>query len=204
MKKKLLALTLAAAVMVPSASAFAVTQSVGGHETNPVDANVTINGSVRASDGTASPGRIEVELPTAVSFTVDELGTFQTVPFTINNKSAKGIDVAVQSFIETNPSGGLTLVEDANLSTLKSADRSNINLKVSGNAGEVTLKHNMSVTDGAGTTIAKIAATTSDQLQLIGKVGEVVMDKTDTGAPEVDKTGLNEDFTLKFRITTTK
>ena len=96
MKKKFLGLALAAAVALPATGVYADT--IGGNQNDTFTHNVTVTGTVSNKDGIAPEGKIEVELPTSMTFRVDQDGTFEGSDFKVQNRSSVGIDVFVDEF----------------------------------------------------------------------------------------------------------
>ena len=200
MKKKFLALALAAAVMAPTTSAFA--QTVGGNDTETLDANVTINGTVRNGDGTTPAGRIEVELPTATAFMVDQAGNFTGSTFTVTNRSVQAVKLLVGSFSEGNPDGGITIKNtlttgnDQLDTDVSKFGRDNIRLQMSATADgqnqTIDLDSSVSNTD-----LVDIPANDTASVSILGLAGT---DTTTNSDSEVETSGLAETFTLKFKI----
>ena len=113
MKKKFLGLAMAAAIALPASSAYAANNTLTGNLNDTLTQDVKVSGSVKNNQGVAPAGKIEVELPTTMSFTVDQAGTFQGVNYQVKNNSAVPISVAVSDFRETNndPNNGIVLKE---------------------------------------------------------------------------------------------
>ena len=106
MKKKLLSLVLAGAmVATTSVSAFASPNVTAQDNTEPTT-NVQITGNVLNNSGDEPIGTFKVTVPTATSFTVNENGKFiAPSAITIQNGGDQNIDVFADSFIDTNPTG---------------------------------------------------------------------------------------------------
>ncbi|MBQ6819672.1 MAG: hypothetical protein IJO26_00065 [Clostridium sp.] len=187
MKKKVLSLLMAAAV-VATVSAPASAQTYEANSTETIDANVTVTGTVSDIQGTAPAGKIQVEVPTTLSFTVDQDGNFKAPTYTITNKSAEAVQVLVGSFQETNIGGGITLVGHAD--DLSTADRSSVKLALKGNAGYVDL-----AAVDTTTKISVIESNDTDNIQLLGVSGLQSQNGT-----TVDDNGASEDFNLVFKI----
>ncbi len=200
MKKKFLALALAAAVMAPTTSAFAAT--IGGNDTETHEGNITINGSVRKSDGSAAAGKIEVELPATANFTVDQEGNFIGSNFSIINRSSTAVDVKIGSFLEENRSGGIVinnqLTNDAsqasNSNHISQVGRNTIRLQLDGVANGVseTVDLHEGVKDASFITIPK---NDTAEVQVSGLAG---IKKEANEA--VENGGVSENFTVKFKI----
>lgn len=189
MKKKFLSLLMAGAMVVGTAMpTHASTTIVGGDESKTHDAKVTVSGSVDTSEGEAPAGKIQVEVPTAVSFTVNKDGELSAVPFTITNRGKDSIDVMVGSFQETKADEGIEVHPKG--TSLEGKDRSNITLQLRGN-NEVDLAGTHTGTE----ILSTIAANTSGTISLVGSAGKAA--STEGG---VDETGVAEDFNLVFKI----
>ena len=194
MKKKLLSLLMAGAVVAGSTvPAFAQNQTVGGLDSAEVNANVTVTGTVHNLQGNAPAGRIEVEIPTALSFTVDNQGRLTAGSFNITNRSQGAIDVKVGSFQETKlPSSadpGITLHND--IVGFDRMDRSNVVLVLRHNATDVILEHGMSEED-----LVTIDGGKTATVQVLGDAGKDV-----SQSANVDANGVTENFNLVFKIT---
>lgn len=200
MKKKFLALALALAVMAPTTSAFA--QTINGNDTETLEGNVTINGSVRKSDGTAADGKIEIEMPTNASFSVDQEGNFVGSNFTIVNRSNTDVEVKIASFLETIPDGGITinknLINDAGKESesthISQFGRNTIRLQLDGTAGGVSeiVDLDKSIKD---TPFLTIPTNNTAEVQVLGLAGT----KKD-GNDNIETNGVSESFTVKFKI----
>ena len=194
MKKKFLALALAGMVAMPvvaNASGQTNTIDIGKNEVG--GASVTLTGSVDSDSGQAPAGRIQVELPSAVTFSVDKDGIF-TAPtnFEINNTGQEAIKVEVTEFIQSKPDTGsdkgIVVVEKGS-STLASANRTNMSLVLVGADGEADLSQ---VKPSSPVKVfSNITGGTKQTLTLRGQVGQ-----TTGGVAQ----GVSEDFTVKFRI----
>ncbi len=60
-------------------------KTITGSDMESFTHNVEVNGTVTKVDGNLPAGKIEVELPTAISFTVDQDGNIPTVNYVVNN-----------------------------------------------------------------------------------------------------------------------
>ena len=163
------------------------TTSLTGNDTQTLTQNVKIDGVVSKSDGTIPSGRIQVELPTAMSFSVDQDGNFISADYTINNKSSVPISVYVSEFRDSN-NGGIKVKEiEEDISNLY---RSNLHLALIGN-------DNKYVDLGKIITIPKLLLTINPQssslVQLLGEAGK-------GSVVDVDEHGVSDEFTLVFRI----
>lgn len=104
MKKRFLGLALAAMVALPATTAYADRVNIADTQTHTQP--VQVSGTVNKGDGTAAEGRIEVELPTALSFSVDKKGNLQGANYEVTNHSSVPVIVSVQEFRDTTPNEG--------------------------------------------------------------------------------------------------
>lgn len=157
------------------------------NDTHTLSHNVTVNGKVSKSDGGVPSGKIEVELPTAMAFIVDEKGRFISGVYTVSNKSSVPISISVSQFISPNINGAITIKpigED-----IGNLDRSNLHLALVGNNGYVDLS-NVNTTSNE---ILRVEPSSSNILQLRGESGK-------NAGSNVDTNGAREEFTLVFKI----
>ncbi len=196
MKKRFLGLALAAAVALPATTAYANNITLEGVDTAPLSQNVTVSGSVKKADGSAAEGRIEVELPTTLSFAVDQKGGVQGANYSVKNNSSKAVIVAVQEFTDTTPNSGIT-VKAGDVINTESDNRSTVALSLVGaptpgsaNTTTVDLK---SINSG-GDDILAVAAGTTSTMTLTGVAGKAA------DAEGVDKKGASDTFNLVFNI----
>ena len=203
MKKKFLGLALAAAVALPATGVYADT--IGGTQNQTLNHNVTVTGTVSNKKGIAPEGKIEVELPTAMTFRVDQDGTFQGSDFRVENKSKVGIDVFVDEF-RTNAGGNITVKKKEELEAQKTTlNRSNVYLELSGNVGgqtqTVDLAKVSELSDENNRKILNVSGGNTGLIQLQGGAGTAF----DTGSSKenpqgIDETGASGDFTLIYKI----
>lgn len=204
MKKKFLSLMMAAAVVATtSVSAFAT-------ETTPVTesggtANVTINGSVDSNNGDSAPGTINVSVPTAMNFRVDNKGSLEGSKITITNRGSDKVEVLAYEFRNNTPNSGITV--QAPKSGVNFTKRSDVALWLEGNASDIA--YLQSERDGSGKkgiydangqeassdgiVVSKIEPNNSTgELTLGGYAG--------TGDLDEDSQTLSGKFTLKLKI----
>ena len=204
MKKKFLGLALAAAVALPATGVYADT--IGGNQNDTFTHNVTVTGTVSNKDGIAPEGKIEVELPTSMTFRVDQDGTFEGSDFKVQNRSSVGIDVFVDEF-KTNAGGNITVKEKEELEQQKTTlNRSNVYLELTGNVGGVKQTIDLSKVseiEEENRKILNVSGGSTGLIQLQGGAGK----NLDTGAnsskenPQgIDKNGASGDFTLIYKI----
>lgn len=132
MKKKLLSLVLAGAmVATTSVSAFA-TPNVTDSDTKDKSINVTITGEVLGQNGEKPAGNFSVTVPTAASFTVNkDSDSILSVPITIENSGTQDIDVYADKFVDLSRDAGqgITVVSE---NETKSQNRTYITLNLRG------------------------------------------------------------------------
>ena len=136
MKKKLLSLVLAGAMVAStSVSAFAATNT---HEVRENDGkvNVNISGAVDGNNGESPSGTISVSVPTALNFKVDKTGRVESSSIDITNHGTDAVDIIAVNFEDTTPSSGITLKAPSELNEqLDQVSRSEVALSVRGNGG---------------------------------------------------------------------
>ena len=202
MKKKFLGLALAAAVALPATGVYADT--IGGNQNDTFTHNVTVTGTVANKKGIAPEGKIEVELPTSMTFRVDQDGTFEGSDFRVENKSKVGIDVFVDEF-RTN-SGNITVKKKTDLEGQENNfDRSNVYLELSGNVGGQTKTVDLAKVSELQTEnerkILNVSGANTGLIQLKGGAGTKEADGSSTSNPQgIDKDGASGDFTLIYKI----
>lgn len=164
-----------------------VSTVVNGVDTMPLYSDFEINGTINDANGNPPEGRLEVELPSAMSFTVDEKGNFISASnYDIYNKSSCPIEVSVIGFAEEKSTDGITVQQRQ----VTDQDARNVmNLKLRGNQGEVQLY--------SGTQLKSVLAEVSPKsriaISLDGRAGK--------GAnQDVDANGVTENFTVKFNV----
>lgn len=194
MKKKFLGLALAAAVALPATSAYADTTTITGNDTETLTQDVTVSGTVRKSTGEAPAGKLEVELPTTMAFTVDEEGNFNGANYKVTNRSAVGIRLSVAEFRETDSNGGITLNRVTGFNPADK-DRANIAMSLDGNVdGSFTSVDLSQVTAGTEENVLDVGANDAGILRLSGVAG------TKKENVDLESKGAKEDFTLVFKV----
>lgn len=211
MKKKLLSLVLAGAMVAStSVSAFADTNINQSDNTTP-KADVEITGQVASDSGNLPAGRFNVTVPTTAAFTVNEDGKFFAPDkITIRNDGAQTIDVYAEKFVDStkDDGDGITVVKE---SELKDKKRTYVSLNIYGKSGNVYLKteqeeskkglykdkaFNNEATTEADLRLTSITAGQSGDLTLEGKAGEKVKG-TEDGKVE---NAVSNSFTLTLKI----
>lgn len=205
MKKKLLSLVLAGAMVAStSVSAFAATGQnvtvIKNSETETGQADVTITGDIQDDEGTTKPGTLNVTVPTAANFSVNQSGEFIGTEINVQNYGTQNIDVFAYEFIDTTKSSGITVVKE---SALTSQPRSKVALRLEGSDGTAyftSATENRGVYsdlacsqpgDSDGVKIATINKGGSYELRLRGTIDST---QTELDTPE------NDTFTLRLKI----
>lgn len=145
MKKKLLSLVLAGAMVAStSVSAFA---AEGGKEYNilgdkEVETPITVTGNVENDNGDIVAGTINVTVPTAAAFRIDQNGKFTSAPIEITSDSAEKVQVTAYSFTDSSASENITIVSENQLSTEQSSSNNEVfmSLKLIGDENTVYFK----------------------------------------------------------------
>nr|WP_317331064.1 hypothetical protein [uncultured Romboutsia sp.] len=201
MKKKFLGLAMAAMIALPASSVYANSYTtIQGDDTKVYNQNVAVTGSVSRANGTAAAGKIEVELPTAMTFAVDKDSRFTGATYNVDNKSGCGIDVSVEQFTTTRQ--GITVKKESEIN--ENVDRSNVSLALQGSVGGQATKVDLaSVADGTvqNKKVLNVGAGSQGAITLSGTAGTKEVKNNDTQEPEgVDKDGATGEFTLVFSI----
>lgn len=208
MKKKLLSLVLAGAMVAStSVSAFADT-TISSYEDGSNKANVTINGSVDDDAGKQPSGTISVTVPTALKFQVDNKGNFTGSKITITNKGLDKVDIYAHEFKDDTPTSGIVVKTQSDLQSAITADtakRSDVALWIQGTNGdrayfksEAASENKNGIYDANGTNadqgikVASIAGGSDDVLRLEGSAGQKELGH--------DVAAINENFTLKLKV----
>lgn len=199
MKKKFLGLALAAAVALPATSAYAAPIIMGENESQ--NHEVRVDGTVLGKKGEVPSGKISVELPTAMQFTVHEDSTLTAANYTVNNTGSVPVQVSVSSFNKTN--GSITVKKKTELQGSESSlDRSNIYLELNGNVGGETKIIDLgNLSEERDKRILTVGAQTDGVITLTGAAGKQAVVESSGGNPDgVDKNGASGEFSLIFRI----
>lgn len=137
MKKKLLSLVLAGAMVAStSVSAFATTEETVVKDNNGA-ANVTINGSVDANNGNSPAGTISVSIPTSVGFSVNKEGAVNTGTISITNRGAEAVDITAFRFDDQTYNSNITVKTPTQFNADSSSNtRADLVLSIAGSQGE--------------------------------------------------------------------
>ncbi|MFQ7438666.1 hypothetical protein [Romboutsia timonensis] len=214
MKKKFLGLAMAAMVAMPATTAFAATpegyKSIEMGETETQQVQIPVTGSIKNKDGQAPAGRIEVELPTKMAFTVDENGTFHNTTYTVQNKSSNvNIDLSVASFSggsdSAGKSTGIKLHPGGTITDPSQNYRNEIELKLTNSKdGKSVDLGKFNTLSGDDTKLATIEAGQTNSIVLSGVAGSKESKTQIPGGEDVDTKGASENFNLVFEIKRTK
>lgn len=208
MKKKLLSVLMAGALVATSSvNAFATeTNVITGLETQSHESNVEITGDIADQKGDLKPGTLNVTVPTAATFSVNQQNVFTGTNIKIVNNGEQEIEVFAYEFVDVNNTTGINVVKKEGLA---GKNRTHVSLKLGGNEGTAyftTAKHNEGEEndrrvysdeactqngDATGVKVAKIAKNTSYDLRLEGESG-----KAETPVDEA----IRDNFTLKLKI----
>lgn len=132
MKKKLLSLVLAGAMVAStSVSAFAEDREVTVGS-NGTEQQVDITGNVADDDNQILPGTITVTVPTKVNFTVNSTGQIEGGVINIKNKSKENVEVIAKQFKDSKPESGIIVKKDFDSSDQNTPDKRFISLTLEG------------------------------------------------------------------------
>lgn len=201
MKKKFLGLAMAAMVALPAA-AYADT-TVQWDEGGTKDVEVTVSGSVKSNTGIAPQGKLEVELPVSMDFSVDKNGTFNGTTYNVTNRSQSKIAVSVANFTEKNAKGGINLVPVSEKDTIDQKGRDNVIMALVGDNNEhIDLGAFNKSVDSNKELLVVAGNNGVGTIELTGKAGKQPIGTSsaqqDSGV--TDDTGVAETFKLVFQI----
>lgn len=220
MKKKLLSLVLAGAMVASSSvSAFAAAAdtTVPTKETtiesdeDEKDIQIGITGNILNDDGNTVPGTISVTVPTATTFSVDaSTGKLSSPTMKITNNGEEGIKVIASKFEDSNGSEKINIVKQADFGNNPAEkERGTVWLRLTGasqNLGLTSEKngsgngkmydndYNTAQTAESNYEIGKIAKGEVMNLTLEGKGGTLATDQKSSDDAIQDK------FTLVLKI----
>lgn len=195
MKKKFLALAMAAMVALPAA---AYADTFQWDEGKPQNVDVTVNGSVKSSTGLAPQGKLEVELPVSMDFSVDKNGAFVGTSYKVTNRSQSKVAVSVADFSETDPNGGITILPTSSKNNIDQQGRDNVIIALVGeNGAHVDLGAFDKNVDPQKELLVINENNGVGTIELTGKAGKHEI--SDKGTVTND-TGVSETFKLVFQI----
>lgn len=204
MKKKLLSLVLAGAMVAStSVSAFAADKVV--KEENGT-ANVEITGVLESNSGNSPAGTISVSVPTALNFKVNQNGVLTGSTIKITNNSTDAVSITASRFEDKTPGSKIT-VKQPNDFDETTESRDNVVLRIRGNGDKTAylktvepgndqtgIINDRGENQSNGIEISTIESNGEDTLILSGFAG------TGTVTGEGGTNGLTDDFTLTLKI----
>lgn len=209
MKKKLLSLVLAGAMVAStSVSAFATTEETVVTDNNGA-ANVTINGSVDANNGNSPAGTISVSIPTSVGFSVNKEGAVNTGTISVTNRGAEAVDITAFRFEDQTYSSNITVKTPTQFNTDSGSNtRADLVLSIAGSQGERAYFKSEAASDNkngiynsegvnkeSGIKIATVQGSGgTDTLTLRGTAG------TGTLSNDTNNKGVTDKFVLTLKI----
>lgn len=210
MKKKLLSLVLAGAMVAStSVSAFATENTEITIDPNGTQHKVEMKGIVEDANGDIPSGTITVTVPTAVSFTINQNGDIDAGDIEIVNRNSEKekVKVVVKQFNDRNPASGIVLVKDDQLESAENGNgKVHATLKLAGDKDSVQLisdkgtsetglltKSGTAIGSGDDTSLGEAWSGNKLTLSLIGKT------KSDYEAPEAGNS-IKNDFSLLLKI----
>lgn len=212
MKKKLLSLVLAGAMVAStSVSAFATENKEVTVDTNGTQHKIDMKGIVEDANGGIPSGTITVTVPTAVSFTINPNGNINGGTITIENRNSEKekVKVVVKQFNDPNPTSGIVLVKDTDLNSASNVDGNGkvyASLKLEGENTAVQLVSDKTtnttglvttsgtpITSNTDTSLGEAWSGNKLTLSLTGKT------KSDYEAPEAGNS-IKNDFSLLLKI----
>lgn len=136
MKKKLLSLVLAGAMVAStSVSAFAA-EKIDVQPGSGTDVNVSVTGNLETSGGDIVPGTVSVTVPTAAVFNVKHSdGSITSAAMEIINHSEEDVKVFASSFTDATGNRSINLVKKDALAS--SDKRNDVFLKLTGGEKDI-------------------------------------------------------------------
>lgn len=213
MKKKFLGLAMAAMVAMPATGVYAAQDTIettnGDTKTieavdpanNSIGTTVDVNGQVLNSENKS--GKIQVEIPTAMAFTVKANSTIDGPEYNVRNLGSDSINISVSAFerVAGSDINIKTKEEIENDESTQELTRNNVSLilngDINGNKTKVDLGKIAQGTPNATNALGTIAAGKTQKITLTGTAGK----KADEDG--IDKNGTNGSFKLSFKITKT-
>lgn len=201
MKKKLLSLVLAGAMVAStSVSAFATETTHEIQSGKEKEVEVKVEGNISAHDGSVLPSSVTVTVPTTVNFTVNENGDLSSPTMYIKNSGETAVSVIASEFVDSSGGAEIDVVkEETNLS-----ERKNITLKITGGDRDFIL-----TSEANGDKYGKIykadgSGTGSDEDRVIGKATkDKPLELRLTGKGVASQSGnkaIQDSFKLKLKI----
>lgn len=199
MKKKFLGLAMAAMVALPAA---AYADTFQWNEGATKDVEVTVSGSVKSSTGIAPQGRLEVELPVSMDFSVDQNGTFTGTSYNVTNRSQQDVIVSVANFSETNQQGGINILQITDKDNIAQKGRENVIMALVGDSGKYVDLGDFN--SKKGEELLRVKGNNGvGTIELAGLAGKQTIGTDSSPSPAngvTDSTGVAETFKLVFQI----
>lgn len=199
MKKKFLGLAMAAMIAMPAA---AYADTFQWDEGKPQDVNVTVSGSVSNNQGIAPQGKLEVELPVTMDFSVDKNGSFVGTSYNVTNRSQNDVTVSVANFSEQNVKGGINILSITDADTIDTKGRENVIMALVGDNNRYVDLGDFA--SQKGTEILTVQGNNGvGTIELTGIAGTKPMgtsSKNPLANGVNDTTGVAETFKLVFQI----
>lgn len=207
MKKKLLSLVLAGAMVAStSVSAFAADKDVTV-SSNGTEHQVDITGNVANGENEILPGTITVTVPTTMAFTINKEGQIEGGNINIKNKSTEKVEVVAKEFIDATPESGIIVKKESELSSVQNTENKRyVALRLEGQnsvglisnktkTGLVNLSNDTEIDTNVNTSLG-IALPEGDlNLRLTGTVKD-----NGSGAYEAPSQAISNNFTLTLKI----
>lgn len=203
MKKKFLGLAMAAMVALPASSVYAANNTtkilLDSNTNTPQTHSIPVDGTIYTSSNQLPAGKIEVELPTAMAFSVNADSSVVGADYDITNKSDKKVKISVSKFVKK--SGDITIKKESEIAADASSntlDRSNVALQL---IGEKKNKVDLGEVSKSGTEkeLTTLAAKSTESISLVGQAGKGTSSSGGLGK-DVDQYGGSGEFTLSFKI----
>lgn len=204
MKKKLLSVLMAGALVATSSVNAFAEPNVTGPDNKSHETEVRIEGNVTDNANQTKPGTLSVTVPTTATFTVGANGGFTAPAIQVVNNGQQDIDVFAYEFIDVNKDAGINIVGSNGLGQ---KNRSYLTLSLTGNRSVAYFKTEADDVekgvykdpecltphgDATGIKVAKITTGSSLDLQLEGTAG------SDNSSPVNE--AKQDQFTLKLKI----
>lgn len=207
MKKKLLSLVLAGAMVAStSVSAFAEDREVTVGS-NGTEQQVDITGNVANNSNQILPGTITVTVPTSMSFMINSQGKIEGGEINITNKSTERVEVVAKEFIDSTPDSGIIVKKEGELAAAANENNKRyVSLNLVGQnsvalisekskTGLVNLSNNQEIETTANASLGTIVPEGNLKLSLSGTVKD-----NGSGTYEAPTTAISDKFTLTLKI----
>lgn len=207
MKKKLLSLVLAGAMVAStSVSAFAEDREVTVGS-NGTEQQVDVTGNVANRSNQILPGTITVTVPTSMSFTINKEGQIEGGEINITNKSTEKVQVVAKEFIDSTPDSGIIVKKSGDLTSVTNdANNRYVSLTLVGQnsvalisekskTGLVDLSNNNEIEKDANTSLGTILPEGNLKLTLSGTAKD-----NGSGTYEAPTAAIRDKFTLTLKI----